>query len=338
MERKKTREKMRRQEVNDRFQELMEALHEVDGGAEVKAELAEEESVGGHGLHGHNHHHANGSPHGLSCLAAGCDKGNFRVDVLSRAVRVIKVRLYAPAPRRSYVPPFSLETDFLFPHHHTQRLHKEVQTERGEVERLRQLLGQASISEATATTTKTAAAAPSEQESSQPATPAPVQQVQVPEQQQQQPQEQPRKPLQQAPTPATTAAVPMLLQPTAGACGVGKPGAGPAPPMWVTVPMWMGQQPMAGGAKGMSFPMPMNGAAPGAPGGFPFAAMPFFMPNPGGGAPIPAMQAPYMVPAPQAAPAMAAAVTTAGAATGAGAGNGSMEMDDGELPTHAPCA
>ncbi len=92
MERKKTREKMRRQEVNDRFQELMEALHEVDGGAEVKAELlGEEESVYGQ-QHGHGQHHANGSPHGLSCLAAGCDKGNFRVDVLSRAVRVIKVR------------------------------------------------------------------------------------------------------------------------------------------------------------------------------------------------------------------------------------------------------
>jgi hypothetical protein len=91
MERKKTREKMRRQEVNDRFTELMEALHEVD--AQGSAAAAEAEGGSGGEGHGHSHSHLPGSQHhGLSCLAAGCDKGNFRVDVLSRAVRVLRVR------------------------------------------------------------------------------------------------------------------------------------------------------------------------------------------------------------------------------------------------------
>jgi hypothetical protein len=207
-----------------------------------------------------------------------------------------------------------------------------VQTERGEVERLRELLGLASISEETATAiaATTTVAAPIDQKSSIPAMAQqqqeeePVQQPKSePEPEQQQPEE-PQKPLQQQPTP-----VPM--QPA-----VGKPGAGPTPPMWVTVPMWMGQQPMAGGAKTMSFPMPvnMNGGMPGGPGGFPFATMPFFMPNTNGGAPIPAS---YLIPTPQAPPTDTAAVTTAGVATGNGSG-GMMEMDDGELPTHAPCA
>ncbi len=90
MERKKRREKMRRQEVNDKFNELREALAEVDGPgqATVQQQLPEQDN----------------------------DKGNFRVDVLSRAVRVIK------------------------------RLNEDVHAQHGEVERLRAQLEQTSVS------------------------------------------------------------------------------------------------------------------------------------------------------------------------------------------------
>lgn len=87
MERKKTREKMRRQEVNDKFNELMEALAEVEA-----------------------------NPSAQATRAANMDKGNFRVDVLSRAVRVIK------------------------------KLNEEVKVEHAEVERLRRQLQETGIS------------------------------------------------------------------------------------------------------------------------------------------------------------------------------------------------
>lgn len=74
MERKKTREKMRRQEVNDRFQELMDALAEVDSKGQEQA--AREEAAAA-----------------AASSGSGGDKGNFRVDVLSRAVRVLRVRV-----------------------------------------------------------------------------------------------------------------------------------------------------------------------------------------------------------------------------------------------------
>lgn len=70
MERKKTREKMRRQEVNDKFQELMDALVEVDSNGQEQVSKEEATSA-----------------------SSGGDKGNFRVDVLSRAVRVLRVRV-----------------------------------------------------------------------------------------------------------------------------------------------------------------------------------------------------------------------------------------------------
>ena len=96
MERKKTREKMRRQEVNDKFNELMEALSEADSKGQTPAEKQQQKQQ-------------------QQAQAANIDKGNFRVDVLSRAVRVIK------------------------------RLNEEVKTEQAEVERLRAQLEQTSL-------------------------------------------------------------------------------------------------------------------------------------------------------------------------------------------------
>lgn len=89
MERKKTREKMRRQEVNDKLNELMEVLVEADSKGQTPAEKQQQQAQ-----------------------AASIDKGNFRVDVLSRAVRVIK------------------------------RLNEEVKAGQAEVERLRAQLEQ----------------------------------------------------------------------------------------------------------------------------------------------------------------------------------------------------
>ena len=88
-ERKKTREKMRRQEVNDKLNELMEVLAEADSKGQTPAEKKQQQAQ-----------------------AASIDKGNFRVDVLSRAVRVIK------------------------------RLNEEVKTGQAEAERLRAQLEQ----------------------------------------------------------------------------------------------------------------------------------------------------------------------------------------------------
>jgi hypothetical protein len=97
MERKKTREKMRRQEVNDKFNELMEALSEADSKGQTPAEKQQQKQQQ------------------QQAQAANIDKGNFRVDVLSRAVRVIK------------------------------RLNEEVKTEHAEVERLRAQLEKTSF-------------------------------------------------------------------------------------------------------------------------------------------------------------------------------------------------
>lgn len=71
MERKKTREKMRRLEVNDKFNELMEALAEVEAEDQTPLEQQQQKKL-------------------QQVQAGNADKGNFRVDVLSRAVKLIK--------------------------------------------------------------------------------------------------------------------------------------------------------------------------------------------------------------------------------------------------------
>ena len=94
VERKYSREKMRRQEVNDKLQELMGALEEVDGPPDAEAEAeAGTEAAAGAETGVEEAAVVEAKEEGGGGSGGDSSSSSFRVDVLSRAVRVIRVRL-----------------------------------------------------------------------------------------------------------------------------------------------------------------------------------------------------------------------------------------------------